>query len=261
MRNRKAIENFPEASRFASALRTEKPQAQFGRCVGQAARRSADAQRHVRLPADGRRARTGNGRFEYNMLKLSTALPGIVFFFAILGLPATAIAQSNANYTQQVVRLNPKRDPGNKPAYTVADCFVSENCLPWLSRTILQVGGNPALLASATQEQKPYVSGDQSVYRFEALAGESFCKLVLHRPSLAPTFGAFAPELKFSASKKIILATVRLPTGDGAPKRAWFDGFLVLLSVKDVAFAESSCSLKEVAQEVACKGKCEMIRF
>ncbi len=67
---------------------------------------------------------------------------------------ATTIAQSNTNYTQQVVRLNPKRDPGNKPAYTVADCFVSENCLPWLSRTILQVGGNPALLASATQEQK-----------------------------------------------------------------------------------------------------------
>lgn len=185
----------------------------------------------------------------------------MVFLLAILGLPATAIAQSNTNYTQQVVRLNPKRDPGNKPAYTVADCFVSENCLPWLSRTVQQVGGNPALLASATQEQNPYVSGEQSVYRFEASAGESFCKLVLHRPSVAPNFGAFAPELKFSASKKVILATVRLPTGDGAPKWAWFDGFLVLLSVKDEAFAESSCSLKEMAQDVACKGKCEEIKF
>lgn len=208
----------------------------------------------LRLP------RIGNGKFEYNMLKLSTALPAIVFFLAILGLPATAIGQSNANYTQQVVRLNPKRDPG-KPAYTVADCFVNENCLPWLTQTVLQVGGNPALLRDATQEPQPDVSGDQSVYRFEASAGESFCKLVLHRPSVAPTFGAFAPELKFSASKKVILATVRLPTGDGAPKRTWFDGFLVLLSVKDVAFSESSCSLKGVAQEVACKGKCEMIKF
>ena len=208
----------------------------------------------LRLP------RIGNGKFEYNMLKLSTALPAIVFFLAILGLPATAIGQSNANYTQQVVRLNPKRDPG-KPAYTVADCSVNENCLPWLTQTVLQVGGNPALLRDATQEPQPDVSGDQSVYRFEASAGESFCKLVLHRPSVAPTFGAFAPELKFSASKKVILATVRLPTGDGAPKRAWFDGFLVLLSVKDVAFSESSCSLKGVAQEVACKGKCEMIKF
>lgn len=208
----------------------------------------------LRLP------RIEKGKFEYNMLKLSTALPAIVFFLAILGLPATAIGQSNANYTQQVVRLNPKRDPG-KPAYTVADCFVNENCLPWLTQTVLQVGGNPALLRDATQEPQPDVSGDQSVYRFEASAGESFCKLVLHRPSVAPTFGAFAPELKFSASKKVILATVRLPTGDGAPKRTWFDGFLVLLSVKDVAFSESSCSLKGVAQEVACKGKCEMIKF
>jgi hypothetical protein len=185
----------------------------------------------------------------------------MVLFLGVFGLSATATAQEIANYTQQVVRLNPKRDPGNKPAYTVADCFVSENCLPWLSRTILQVGGNPALLANATQEQKPYVSGDQSVYRFEPPAGESFCRLVLHRPSLAPNFGAFAPELKFSASNKVVLATVRLPSGDGAPKRAWFDGFLVLLSVKDAAFAESSCSLKEVAQEVACKGKCEEIKF
>ena len=105
------------------------------------------------------------------------------------------------------------------------------------------------------------MSGDQNVYRFDAPAGESFCKLVLHRPSIAPTFGAFAPELKFSASKKTVLAIVRVPTGDGAPRRAWFDGFLVLLSVKDAVFAESSCSLKEMAQEVACKGKCEMIKF
>ena len=111
-----------------------------------------------------------------------------------------------------------------------------------------------AALAVARQ---PDVSGDQSVYRFEAPAGESFCKAVLLRVSVAPNFGAFAPELKFSASKKAILATVRLPAGDGAPPYAWFDGILILLSVKDVAFAESSCSLKEVAQEVACKGKCE----
>ena len=180
----------------------------------------------------------------------------MVLFLAILALPAATIGQSITNSTQQVVRLNPKRDPGN-PAYRVADCFVSEHCLWWLTQTLLQVGGNPALLRGATQEPQPDVSGDQSVYRFEPPAGESFCKAVLLRVSVAPNFGAFAPELKFSASKKVILATVRLPTGDGAPKWAWFDGILILLSVKDVAFAESSCSLKEVAQEVACKGKCE----
>ena len=153
------------------------------------------------------------------------------------------------------MRLNPKRDPG-KPAYTVADCFVSENCLGGLRKPCCRLAATRSS-SGREQEPQPDVSGDQSVYRFEAPAGESFCKAVLLRVSVAPNFGAFAPELKFSASKKAILATVRLPAGDGAPKYAWFDGFLILLSVKDVAFAESSCSLKEVAQEVACKGKCE----
>lgn len=203
-----------------------------------------------------RRARIGNGKFEYSMVKQSTALPAMVLFLAILGLPATAIGQSITNSTQQVVRLNPKRDPG-KPAYTVADCIVSEHCVSGLAQAVLQAGGKPGLLAGATQEPQPDVSDDQSIYRFEAPAGESFCKAVLLTVSVAPNFGAFAPELKFSASKKAILATVRLPAGDGAPTWAWFDGILILLSVKDVAFAESSCSLKEVAQEVACKGKCE----
>lgn len=191
-----------------------------------------------------------------SMMKQSAALPAMILIMAILGLPATASGQSTSNFTQQVVRLNPKRDPGN-PAYTVADCFTSEHCLWWLTQTLVQTGGNPGLLADATQEPQPQVSGDQSVYRFEAPAGESFCKAVLLKVSVAPNFGAFAPELKFSASKKAILATVRLPAGEAAPKWAWFDGILVLLSVKDAAFAESSCSLKEAAQEVACKGKCE----
>jgi len=70
-----------------------------------------------------RKARIGNGKFEYGMMKQSAALPAIILFMAILGLPATAIGQSIANSTQQVVRLNPKRDPGN-PAYTIADCLV-----------------------------------------------------------------------------------------------------------------------------------------
>ena len=194
------------------------------------------------------------------MMKQSAALPAMVLFMAMLGLPATAIGQSITNSTQQVVRLNPKRDPGN-PAYTVADCFVSEHCLWWLTQTLQQIGGNPGLLAGATQEPQPDKSGEQSVYRFEAPAGESFCKAVLLKVSVAPSFGSFAPELKFSASKKAILATVRVPAGDGEPTWAWFDGILILLSVKDVAFAESSCSLKEVAQEVACKGKCQTIKF
>jgi len=203
-----------------------------------------------------RRARSGNGKFEYSMMKQSAALLAMTLFLAILALPATAIGQSMTDSTQQVVRLNPKRDPGNS-AYTVADCFASEHCLWWLTQTLVQTGGNPGLLAGATQEPQPDVSGDQSVYRFEAPAGESFCKAVLLKVSVAPSFGAFAPELKFSASKKAILAKVRLPAGEGAPKWAWFGGILILLSVKDAAFAESSCSLKEVTQEAACKGKCE----
>lgn len=207
-----------------------------------------------------RRASIRNGKFECGMMKQSMALPAMLLFMAILGLPATAIGQSVTESTQQVVRLNPKRDP-DKPAYTVADCFVSEHCLSWLTQTLVQIGGNPGLLAGATQEPRPDVSGDQSVYRFEAPAGESFCKVVLLKVSVAPSFGAFAPELKFSASKKAILARVRLPAGDGAPKWAWFDGILILLSVKDMAFADSSCSLNEVAQQAACKGKCETIKF
>jgi hypothetical protein len=51
------------------------------------------------------------------------------------------------------------------------------------------------------------------------------------------------------------------PGFKSAPPRTWFDGILILLSVKDVAFAESSCSLKEQAQETACKGKCGKISF
>jgi hypothetical protein len=208
-----------------------------------------------------RKARNGNGKFDYNMMKQSIALSAMILFLAIFGQSSTVIGQSITDFTQQVVRLNPKRDPGN-PAYTIADCVVSEHCLWWLTQTLQQIGGNPGLLAGATQAPQPEVSGDQSVYRFEAPAGESFCKTVLLKVSVAPNFGAFAPELKFSASKKAILATVRLPAGDGAPKWAWFDGILILLSVKDVAFAESSCSLKEEAQELACKGKCEMtIKF
>ncbi|HUQ37810.1 MAG TPA: hypothetical protein VM144_15675, partial [Aestuariivirga sp.] len=107
------------------------------------------------------------------MLKQFAALPAMALFWAILALPGTAIGQSITNSTQQVVRLNPKRDPGN-PAYTVADCFAIEHCLWWLTQTVQQAGGNPGLLAGATQEPQPDVSGDQSVYRFEAPAGESF---------------------------------------------------------------------------------------
>lgn len=195
-----------------------------------------------------------------NAVNQSAALPAIILLCVILGLPAAAIGQSITDYTQQVVRLNPKRDPG-KPAYTVAGCFASESCLSPLTQTLLQAGGNAGLLAGARQEPQPDVSGDESIYRFEAPEGESFCKAVLLKISLAPNFGGSAPELRFSASKKAVSATVRLPAGEGAPPRAWFDGILILLSVKDAAFAESSCSLREVAQETVCKGNCETVRF
>ncbi len=189
----------------------------------------------------------------------SAAKLSVILILAGLGLQA-AQAQPIPDVTQLVVRLNPKRDSG-KPAYTVADCFALEYCLSFLTQKLLQAGGNPGLLASTKQETQPDVSGDQSVYRFEAPEGESFCKAVLLKVSVAPSFGESAPELRFSASKKSVLATVRLPAGEGAPARAWFDGILILLSVKNSAFAESSCNLKDVAQEAACKRNCVTINF
>ena len=171
-----------------------------------------------------------------------------------------AMAQPIPDATQLVVRLNPKRDP-EKPVYTVADCFVSEACLPDLTQKLLQVGGNPGLIAGAKEQRLPDVSGEDSVYRFQAPAGESFCKVFLKKLSIAPNSGAFTPALKFSASRKAVIATVRLPAGEGAPPRAWFDGILILLSVKDVRSTASLCSLKEIAQETACKGNCQNIQF
>ena len=130
-------------------------------------------------------------------------------------------------------------------------------CLAALTQKMLQAGGNPGLIASAKEERLPDVSGEENVYHFDAPVGESFCKVLLLKKSMAPSTGKFTPALKFSASKKAVVATVRLPAGEGAPLRAWFDGILILLSVKDVKFAESSCSLKEIAQETVCKGNCE----
>ena len=189
----------------------------------------------------------------------SAAKLGIIILLAGLGLQA-AQAQPIPDATQLVVRLNPKRDPGKLP-YTVADCVVVEPCMAHLTQKLLQAGGNPALLAEAKQVPTPDVSGDQSVYQFKALQGESFCKALLLKFSMAPNFGESAPEVTFSASKKSVVATVRLPEGENKPVRTWFDGVLVLLSVKDVAFAESSCSLKNEAQETACKKNCEHIEF
>ena len=172
-----------------------------------------------------------------------------------------ALAEPIPDATQLIVRLNPKRDPG-KLAYTVSDCFDFEPCLTDITQKLTQIGGNPGLIAGAKNERLPDVSGEESVYRFNAPAGESFCKSFLMASSLVPSFGQSAPELKVSAGKNAVLVTVRLPEGEAAPPRAWFDGILMLLSVKDVAFAESSCSLKEQAQEIACKGgKCADISF
>ena len=193
-------------------------------------------------------------------LRKSVSTLSMILSLVILGPSVAAIGQPVTDYTQLVVRLNPKRDPG-RPAYTVADCFVFEPCLTHLTQKLAQAGGNPGLIGGAKNERLPDVSGEENVYRFDAPAGESFCKALLLEFSLVPSFGQAAPELKFSASKKAVFATVRLPAGEAAPPRAWFDGILILLSVKDAGFAESSCSLKEQAQESACKGKCGNISF
>ncbi|MDP1700501.1 MAG: hypothetical protein Q8L53_05995 [Aestuariivirga sp.] len=190
----------------------------------------------------------------------STSAVSIILSLAILGPPVAAAGQPATDYSQLVVRFNPKRDPG-KPAYTVADCFGIDHCLTILTEKLLQAGGNAGLIAGAKEERQPDVSGEESIYRFNAPEGESFCKAFLLKLSAAPSSGAFTPALKFSASRKAVLAAVRLPASEGAPPRAWFDGILILFSVRDAAFAESSCSLTETAHETACKGNCQSIGF
>jgi hypothetical protein len=181
--------------------------------------------------------------------------------FLSIGLGAQAArADPIPDATQLIVRLNPKRDPG-RPAYTLNDCFVLDSCLSALTQKLLQAGGNPGLIAGAKTERLPDVSGEESVYRFDAPAGVSFCKVLLLKMSMAPSFGKSAPELKLFASKKAVLATVRLPAGEGASPRAWFDGILILLSVKNAALAESFCSLTDAAQETVCKRNCKNMEF
>ena len=193
-------------------------------------------------------------------MKHPAATAAIVLALAALGLPAATPAETMTGANQEVVRLNPKRDPG-KPHYTVANCLANEDCQSQLTQTLLQAGGNPALLAGAKNEARPRVSGDESIYRFAARDGESFCRAVLLKLSVAPNFGVSATELKFSASTSMVRATIRLPGGEDAPPRAWFDGMLLLFSVKGAAFSESACTLTDMAQEAACKGKCETIKF
>lgn len=193
------------------------------------------------------------------LLESISALP-IVLSLAFSGSPVAAAGQPATDYSQLVVRFNPKRDPG-KPAYTVADCFAIEHCLTILTEKLLQAGGSAGLIAGAKEERPPDVSGEDSVYRFTAREGESFCTAYLLKLSAAPSSGAFTPGLKFSASRKAVLARVRLPAAAGAPPRAWFDGILILLSVRDAAFTESSCTLTDEAQETACKGNCQSISF
>jgi hypothetical protein len=184
----------------------------------------------------------------------------VILALAILGLPGGVTAQPVTDYSQLVVRLNPKRDPG-KPAYTVADCFNVEYCLSILTQKLLQAGGNAGLIAGAKDELQPAMSGEEIIYRFTAPEGESFCRGFLLKLSVAPSWGEFTPALNFSARKKAVIVTLRLQAGDGAPPRAWFDGILVILSVKDAAFAKSACSLTDAAQEKACKGNCGNINF
>jgi hypothetical protein len=189
-----------------------------------------------------------------------TSAAAIILSLAILAPTVAAAGQVATDYGQLVVRFNPKRDPG-KPAYTVADCFAIDDCLTTLTQKLLQAGGNAGLIKGAREERPPDVSGEESIYRFTAAEGESFCTAFLLKLSAAPSSGAFTPGLKFSASRKAVVATVRLPASEGAPPRAWFDGILILLSVRDAAFAGSSCSLGHAAREMACRGNCQNTGF
>lgn len=184
----------------------------------------------------------------------------IVVLLAVLGSAAQLPAETIAGAKQQVLRLNPALNTG-KPAYTVADCFRSEHCLTPLVQEVGQAGGHIGILAKTLGKASPYVAGENHSYSLAPAAGESFCKAVLLKLSVAPTFGEGAPEVAFSASRSSAKVVVRLPTPEQASAQVvWFDGVLILLSVADPD--RSTCTLENEMRKGECKGgKCETIRF
>ena len=112
----------------------------------------------------------------------------IVVLFAVLTSAPQLPAETLTGATQQVLRINPAINTG-KPAYTVADCLKSEHCLAPLVQEVGQVGGHIGVLAKTLGQASPDHAGDNYSYSLSPAAGESFCKAVLLKLSVAPTFG------------------------------------------------------------------------
>jgi hypothetical protein len=186
---------------------------------------------------------------------LRTAIHAVAFLVGAVPLHAEMIADVN----QQVVRLNSELN-ANRPAATAADCFNSEHCLPMLVQEVGRAGGDIGRLARTLSRASPDVIGENYSYSFAPAAGESFCKAVLIKLSIAPTFDKGAPELLFSTSRSAAKAVVRLPKPENPSARVWFDGVLILLSVADPD--RSGCTLTTEIRDAECKGgKCETFRF
>jgi hypothetical protein len=183
----------------------------------------------------------------------------IVVLLVVLSSTAQLSAETIAGAKQQVLRLNPALNTG-KPAYTVADCLRSEHCLTPLVQEVGQAGGHIGILAKTPGKASPDITGENHSYSFAPLAGESFCKAVLLKLSVVPTFWEGAPEIAFSASRSSAKVVVRLPKPEQASAQVWFDGILILISVTDPD--RSTCTLESEMREAECKGlNCETIRF
>jgi hypothetical protein len=182
----------------------------------------------------------------------------IVVLFAVLTSAAQLPAETIAGATQQVLRINPAINTG-KPPYTVADCFRSEHCLAPLVQEVGQAGGHIGVLAKTLGQASPDHVGDNYSYNLSPTAGASFCKAVLLKLSVAPSFGTGAPEVAFLASRSFAKVVVRLPKPEHTSTQVWFDGVLILL-VADPD--RSNCTLDNETRKAQCKGlKCETIRF
>jgi hypothetical protein len=187
------------------------------------------------------------------------AIQMVVLLLAIPSSPPPLPAEPMAGATQELLRLNPTLNTG-KPAYTATDCFESEPCLPHLVQEVSAAGGHIGTLAKSLGHASPDLSGENYSYSFEPAAGKSFCKAVLLKLSIAPSFGAGSPEFVLSVSRHSAKAVVRLPKPERSSAKVWFDGILILVSVTDPDRVR--CTLGNEMRKTECKGgKCETIRF
>jgi hypothetical protein len=183
---------------------------------------------------------------------------GASLFATAMGLMPLHAEATDA-VDQQVQRLNVELN-ASRPAYTAVDCFESEHCLQVLVQEVGRAGGNIGKLAHALGSAAPELIGEDYSYSFAPPPGQSFCKAVIVRLSIAPTFGKGAPELIFYASRSAARAVVRLPKPEKPSARVWFDGVLILFSVTDPD--QGDCTIISEMRETGCKGgQCLTIRF